>query len=151
MEKQFKKFLISLILSVCICNIGVSMISPAARQNVIMNSQIKTPAVVTSVRTIQNRKGNRTQLVKLDGLYNNAGIKYEAKCHNFKGIFPWDKPLIGGDVNYYPKKGQRVFVTINCPNGRITSMTIMDEDFENKLQQTPQQLKYNYSGAYFED
>ena len=72
---------------------GFSMISPKARLDVINKSQIKTPAVVTSVKTIYNRKGNRTQLVKLDGLYNNSGKKYEAKCYNFKGIFrgilPW--------------------------------------------------------------
>jgi hypothetical protein len=146
-----KKFLIYLILSVFICNIGFSMISPDARYNVIINSQIKTPAVVVSVKTIQNRKGNRIQLVKLDGLYNNSDKKYEAQCHNFKSIFPWDTPIVGGDVNYYPKKGQRVFVTIDRPNGKITSMTIMDEKFENKLQKTPQKLKYNYNGAYFEN
>ena len=146
-----KRVLISLILSVFVCNTGFAMISPKARQDVIINSQIKTPAVVTSVKTIQNRKGNRVQLVKLDGLYNNSGEKYEAECRNFKGIFPWDKPLIGGGVNYYPQKGQRVFVTIDHPNGKITSMTIMDEEFENKLQETPQELKYDYNGAYFED
>ena len=146
-----KKFVISLILSVFVCNIGVAMISPSARHDVIINSQIKTPAVVTSVKTIQNRKGNRVQLIKLDGLYNNSDKKYEAECRNFKGVFPWDTPIIGGDVNYYPQKGQRVFVTIDRPNGKITSMTIMDENFETKLQKTPQQLKYNYNGAYFED
>ena len=146
-----KKFLICLILMVFVCDTGFSMISPKARHDVITNSQIKTPAVVTSVKTIQNRKGNRVQLVKLDGLYNNSGEKYEAECRNFKGIFPWDTPLIGGDVNYYPKKGQRVFVTIDRPNGKITSMTIMNEEFENKLQKTPQKLNYDYNGAYFEE
>ena len=127
------------------------MISPKARHDVIVNSLIKTPAVVTSVKTIQNKKGNRVQLVKLDGLYDNSGKKYEVKCRNYKGVFPWDTPLIGGDVNYYPKKGQRVFVTIDHPNGKITSMTVMDEKFENRLQQKPQELKYDYNGAYFED
>ena len=127
------------------------MISPDARYNVIINSQIKTPAVVTSVKTIQNKKGNRVQLVKLDGLYDNSGKKYEVKCRNYKGIFPWDTPLIGGDVNYYPKKGQRVFVTIDHLNGKITSMTIMDKKFEDNLQRNPEKIKYNYYGAYFED
>ena len=28
---------------------------------------------------------------------------------------------------------------------------IMDNEFENKLQKTPQKLKYDYNGAYFED
>ena len=146
-----KKFLISLILSVFICNIGFSMISPTVRQDIINQSEIKTPAIVRSVKTIHNRKGNRTQLVVLEGLYNNSDKKYEAQCHNFKSIFPWDTPLVGGDVNYSPKKGQRVFVTIDRPNGKITSMTVMDKEFENKLQSVPQKLKFNYNGAYFED
>ena len=145
------KFLISLMVAFFICDIAFSMISPKARHDVIINSQIKTPAVVTGVKTIQNRKGNRVQRVNLDGLYDNSAKKYVVECRNFKRIFPWDTPLIGGNVNYYPKKGQRVFVTIDCPDGKITSMTIMDEKFEKKLQETPQKLKYNYNGAYFDD
>ena len=127
------------------------MISPKARLDIINNSQIKTPAVVKSIKTVQNRRGNRTQLVTLDGLYNNSDKKFEAKCHNFKGVLPWDVPEVGGGVNYTPKKGQRVFVTIDRQNGEITSVVMMDEEFENKLQTTPQKLKYNYNGAYFED
>ena len=127
------------------------MISPDARLNLINQSQIKTPAVVKSVKTIQNRRGNRTQLVKLTGLYNNSNKNFEAKCYNFRGIFPWDVPEVGGAVNYYPKRGQRVFVTIDRPNGEITSLVIMDSEFENKLQKTPQNLKYDYNGAYFKD
>ena len=150
-EKIMKKFLISSILSILICSAGFSMISPDARLDIINQSQIKTPAVVENVKTIQNRRGNRTQLVKLTGLYNNSNKKFEAKCYNFKGFFPWDVPEVGGYVNYYPKKGQRVFVTINRPNGEITSLVIMDSDFENKLQKTPQKLKYDYNGAYFKD
>ena len=146
-----KRYLFSLILSILICSIGVSMISPEARLNIINQSQIKTPAIVESVKTIQNRRGNRTQLVKLTGLYNNSNKKYEAKCYNYKGFFPWDVPEVGGSVNYSPKKGQRVFVTIDRPNGEITSMVVMDNEFEKKLQKTPQKLKYDYSGAYFKD
>lgn len=146
-----KKFLISLILSVFICNIGFSMISPTVRQDIINQSEIKTPAIVRSVKTIHNRKGNRTQLVVLEGLYNNSGKKYEAKCYNFKGVFPWDVPEVGGYIYYSPKNGQRVYVTIDRPNGEITSAVIMDEKFENKLQSVPQKLKFNYNGAYFED
>ena len=127
------------------------MISPKARLDIINQSQIKTPAVVESVKTIHNRRGNRTQLVKLTGLYNNSNKKFEAKCYNYKGFFPWDVPEVGGAVNYSPQKGQRVFVTIDHPSGEITSMVIMDNEFENKLQKTPQKLKYDYNGAYFED
>ena len=142
---------ISLTLLFFICNIGFSMIAPTARLEVINESKIKTPAVVKSVKTLYNRRGNRTQLVELDGLYNNSDKKYEAKCYNFKGVFPWDAPIVGGGVIYSPKKGQRVFVTIDHPNGEITSVVIMDKNFEDKLRKTPQKLKYNYNGAYFED
>ena len=146
-----KRYLFSLILSIFICSGGFSMISPDARLEIINQSQIKTPAVVESVKTIQNRRGNRTQLVKLTGLYNKSNKKYEAKCYNYKGFFPWDVPEVGGSVYYSPKKGQRVFVTIDHPNGEITSMVIMDSEFEKKLQKTPQKLKDDYSGAYFKD
>ena len=146
-----KRFLISLILSILICSGGFSMIAPEARLDIINQSQIKTPAVVESVKTINNRRGNRTQLVKLNGLYNNSNKKYEAKCYNYKGVFPWDAPEVGGSVYYSPQKGQRIFVTIDRPNGEITSVVIMSKEFEHKLQKTPQKLKYDYMGAYFED
>ena len=146
-----KRILISFSLLLFIGNCGFSMISPNAMLDLINKSEIKTPAVVKSIKTIQNKRGNRTQLVKLDGLYNYSGKKFEAKCHNFKGIFPWDIPFVGGIVNYTPKKGQRIFVTIDRPNGEITSVVIMDSEFENKLINTPQKLKYDYTGAYFED
>ena len=146
-----KRFFIGLTLSVFISNLGLSMIAPDAMLDIINESQIKTPAVVKSVKTIYNRKGNRTQLVELDGLYNNSDKKYKAKCYNFKAVFPWDVPIVGGGVMYSPKKGQRIFVTIDRPNGEITSVVIMDKKFEDKLQKTPQKLKYNYNGAYFED
>ena len=146
-----KRILISIILPIFICGGGFSMISPDARIDIINQSQIKTPAVVESVKTIQNRRGNRTQIVKLNGLYNNSNKKFEARCYNFKSIFPWDVPEVGGSVYYYPKKGQRIFVTIDRPNGEITSVVIMDKEFENKLQNVPQKLKYDYNGAYFED
>ena len=146
-----KRILISFSLLLFICNCGFSMISPNAMLDLINKSEIKTPAVVKSIKTIQNKRGNRTQLVKLEGLYNHSDKIFEAKCHNFKGIFPWDVPFVGGTVNYTPKKGQRVFVTIDHPNGEITSVVVMDKEFENKLINTPQKLKYSYTGAYFED
>ena len=127
------------------------MISPEAKLDIINRSQIKTPAVVESVKTIQNRRGNRTQIVKLKGLYNNSNKTFEAKCYNYNGIFPWDVPEVGGSAYYSPKKGQRIFVTIDRPNGEITSVVIMNKEFEEKLQNMPQKLKYNHSGAYFED
>ena len=146
-----RKILISLILSIFVCGSGFSMISPKNMLNIINQSQIKTPAVIKSVKTVQNRQGNRIQTVEFEGLYNNSGQKYEAKCHNFKSISPWNAPMVGGFKSYYPKKGQRVFVTIDYPKGEITSMVIMDDEFEKNLQTKPQALKYDCNGAYFED
>lgn len=145
-----RKIFLSLILSIFICSNGFSMISPMDMQQIIDQSQIKTPAVIKSVKTVQNRQGNRIQMVELQGLYNNAGQKYKAKCRNFKSILPWNAPMPDGFKSYSPKKGQRVFVTIDYPNGEITSMIEMDNDFEQKLQNEPQNLKYDCNGAYFE-
>lgn len=127
-----------------------SMISPENMLKEITNSKIKTPAIVKSVKTVQNQSGNRILEVKFEGLYENAGQKYEAKCRNFKKRFPLDVPLVGVK-SYNPKRGNRVFVTIDYNGGEITSLVKMDEKFEKNLQSSPQLLKFDSIGAYFEE
>ncbi len=145
-----KKSLLSIILSFFVCMNAGSMISPDAMMDIINQSQIKTPAVVKNVKTVQTHRGTRIQMVEFEGLYENSGKTYNAKCHNFKSFYPWDVPTTGGPKYYYPKKGERVFVTISYQGGEITSMIIMDKNFEKKYKSNPKAVKYDCNGAYFE-
>ena len=131
-------------------NANVSaMIAPEYMLENINNSKIKTPAVIKNVKTIKNDGGNRTQKVTFEGLYTNENIVYEGICHNFKKRMPWNVPMLGLRF-YYPKKGERVFVTIEKDGGEITSLILMDKTFENKIKNYPSKIKYDSSGAYFE-
>ena len=126
-----------------------AMIPPEYMLENIKNSQIKTPAVIKKVKTIKNVRGNRTQRVIFSGLYDNENKVFEGICHNFKKKVPWNVPDVGLRL-YNPKKGERVFVTVERNGGEITSLVIMDEDFEEKIQKTPSKIKYDSLGAYFE-
>ena len=126
------------------------MISPDAMTKIINQSQIKTPAVVENVKTIQTNRGVRIQMVEFKGLYYNSGKTYTAKCHNYKSINPWNVPTTGGPRYYYPKKGERVFVTIDRDGGEITSLKKMDSEFEAKLKVNKDAIKYDCNGAYFD-
>ena len=144
-----KKFLLLSVVLFFVQNLGFSMIPPEYMIEDINNSKIKSPAIVKKVKTIKNYKGNRTQKVTFEGLYQNAGVIYEGTCHNFKSILPWNIPMLGSKF-YYPKKGERVYVTIYSNGGAITSLVNMDENFEKRIQKTPSEIKFDSSGAYFE-
>ena len=127
-----------------------AMIPPKYMLENINNSKIKTPAVVKSVKTISNNRGNRTQRVVFEGLYYNSGKEYEATINNFqKRLFFRDFPVVG--IRFYKvNKGDRVFVTIQANGMPVTSLIFMDEDFEKKLKENPKAVKYDCNGAYFE-
>ena len=128
-----------------------SMIAPEEMKHNIENSEIKTPAVVKKVTTLQSNNGYRIQEVYFEGLYDNAGKKYTAKCHNVGENNRYAMKTVGGPRKYNPKVGQRVFVTIDTNGGEITSMVIMDKDFENRVMSNIKYVKYNCDGAYIEE
>lgn len=138
--------------SILFLSVGTSfsMIAPSEMQHNIEKSEIKTPAVVKKVTTMQTNGGYRIQTVEFDGLYNNKGKKYTAKCHNIKENSRY-KIITGGPRKYNPKAGQRVFVTIDKDGGEITSMVIMDKTFEDKVRSNIQNIKFDCDGAYFEE
>ena len=127
------------------------MVSPKEMQYSIEKSEIKTPAVVKKVTTLQSDKGYRIQKVYFEGLYGNSGQKYTAKCHNLKENNRYTTKTVGGPRKYNPQKGQKVFVTIDKEGGEITSMVVMDKDFEEKVKTNIKNLKFDCDGAYFEE
>lgn len=127
-----------------------AMLPPEYMLDDINKSKIKTPAVVKKVKTIERKRGNRVQKVTFTGLYQNEGAVYEGTCINFNGKMPWTIPIVGSRF-YYPKKGERVFVTIMYDGGEITSLVIMDEKFEKAVKENPSAIKYDSSGAYLKE
>ena len=97
-----------------------------------------------------NKPGSAEILVKFEGLYDRKGESFEAKCHNFDTESPYTN-MYKEPRKYVPKKGANVYVTIDKNGGEITSMVNMDKDFEQKLQKTPDKIKYDCNGAYFEE
>ena len=144
-----KRFLFITTLFIFGCTSAFAELSPEYMLNRIKDSEIKTPAKIVSVKTLQSKKDYKIQLVQFEGLYENEGKIFKAKCHNFLEEPPqtasFDEPR-----RYVPQKSSRVFVTIDKNNGEITSMVNMDEAFEKKLKNTPQKLKFDCNGAYFE-
>ena len=123
-------------------------LSPDYMLNQINTSKIKTPAKVTSVKTLQSKKGYKIQLVKFKGLYGNEGKIFEAKCHNFDT----EPPVSSNDPRkYQPQRGDKVFVTVDQNGGEITSMVYMDEKFEQNFKNNSQKIKFDCYGAYFEE
>ena len=123
-------------------------LSPDYMLSEINNSQIKSPAKIIGIKTLQSKKGYKIQLVKFKGLYENSDNTFEAKCHNFD-IEP---PLSSKEPRkYQPQRGDKVFVTIDKNGGEITSMVKMNKNFENNLLKIPQNIKFDCNGAYFEE
>ena len=145
-----KKIIFLIILILTGCGFVFAELSPEYMLNRINNSEIKTAAKIKSVKTIQSKKGYKIQLVKFEGLYENEGKIFEAKCHNYTEEPPVASS-IGEPRRYIPQKNSKVFVTIDKNGGEITSMVNMDESFEKRLQKSPKKIRYDCNGAYFEE
>ena len=146
-----KKILSTLSILFLSAGLSFSMIAPGEMKHKVEKSEIKTPAVVKKVTTLQTNGGYRIQKVDFEGLYDNEGKKYTAKCHNIKENSRYKMTTSGGPRKYNPKTGQRVFVTIDKDGGEITSMVVMDETFEDKVRSNIKNIKFDCDGAYFEE
>jgi hypothetical protein len=98
----------------------------------IDESQIKAEAQILHVKVVDKteykiQKEITFRLIKSDG-------KVKPK-EQFKGwcYSATDKPLVGGEIYYYPKVGQRVYVTLATKGGKVTSLKTLHVDMQKEL------------------
>ena len=126
-----------------------ALMPPEYLKESVQKSQIKTPAIVKKIKQIENKKGNRLIQVYFESMYQTPPYYFSGTCWTYKSRTPWDVPMTG-PVFYYPRKNQKVFVTIAADGGSITSFVEMNEKFIENLKTYPERLKFGAFGAYFD-
>jgi len=98
-----------------------AVMPPSYYKKMIEESQIKAEALVLHVKITDKteykiQKEITFKLIKSDG-------KVKPK-EQFKGwcYSATDKPLVGGEIYYYPKVGEKVYVTLSTKGGKVTSL-----------------------------
>lgn len=114
-------------------------------------SKIKATAVVKSVETIERTKRSTFKKVvfELTHPFSDAvPATFSGTCYSVD--HSWQEPGAGGTIHHYPRKGERVYVTVSADGGSITSYTPVDETLEKMFIQNPGKIRYGMGKAYLE-
>jgi hypothetical protein len=114
-------------------------------------SKIKATAVVTSVEIIERTKRSTSKKVVFElrhSFSDSVPATFSGTCYSVD--HSWQEPGAGGTIYHYPKKGQRVYVTISADGGSITSYTAIDEALEGMFIENPGKISYGMGKAYLE-
>lgn len=114
-------------------------------------SKIKATAVVTSVEIIERTKQSTSKKVVFELRHpfsDSVPATFSGTCYSIDHA--WQEPGAGGTIYHYPKKGQKVYVTISADGGSITSYAAIDETLEKMFIQNPGKIRYGMGKAYLE-
>jgi hypothetical protein len=137
-------FIIGVILFIVAIHAGAHAVMPPSHyQREIEESKIKAIAVVEAVRQVNNGKRYSVQeaVFKLEGAYSkNIPERFSGRCLSV--LHKRQKPGVGGEIYFYPRKGDRVFVTVSDDGGSITSYTPMTPKLEAALKNDPESIVF---------
>jgi len=114
-------------------------------------SKIKATAVVISVEIIERTERSTFKKVvfALRHSFSDAvPTTFSGTCYSID--HSWQEPAAGGTIYHYPRKGEKVYVTIGADGGSITSYTAVDETLEKMFIQNPGKIRYGMGKAYLE-
>lgn len=115
-------------------------------------SVIKAIAVVEEVKVIErtwhyNRK--KVLFRTEQGVTGGTPAVFAGYCSSVDHF--WQRQKVGGDILYYPRKGDRVFVTVSADGGSITSYTPLTPEIERAAKKYPQKIRFSFGNAIIEE
>jgi putative transposon-encoded protein len=78
---------------------------------------------------------------KIEAVFNGT-------CRSIDTPFQKSHGMVGPNVYFSPRAGQRVYVTITDPGGEITSLTPVTPELEKALRTAPETVRYGVSRAF---
>jgi hypothetical protein len=97
-------------------------------------SRIKAVAVVeeVTIRTETNRATGKEVLFRLERSFGEGTPRqFRGSCASVD--HPWQRPMAGGTLYFYPQKGARVLITVSDNGGPITSYTPLNDELNAEL------------------
>lgn len=122
-----------------IAKYSLAVLPPDVYKERAKESDIKAIAVVKDIKTTAHNKGVNSKKVTFTLIKsfsgNNVPENFYGHCSSFEPYF-WErqKPMVGGTIYHYPKKGSKVFVTVTQNNGLITTYSVLTHEIEQELQ-----------------
>ena len=144
-----KIILLQLLLFI-LCTKAMAVLPPSHYQKEALQSGIKAIAVVDDVSVIDETKRYTSKKVtfRLEQSFSEGEIpdSFTGSCVSVDHT--WQEPGVGGEIYYYPGKGERVFVTIASDGGPITSYTPLTPQLEAAMTKSPEEIRYKMGKAY---
>jgi hypothetical protein len=145
---RFQSIIGAVIIFVSIGTCVDAVMPPAHYRQLAERSKIKAIAVVEAVRLVNNGKRYSIQdaVFKLETRFSeDVPERFSGTCYSV--LHKWQKPGVGGKIYYYPKKGDRVFVTVSDDGGSITSYTRLTPKLEATLKNDPESIVFGMGDA----
>ncbi len=123
------KYFIWLVLASSLC---FGVMPPSHYKKMIEQSQIKAEAKMVSVKVTNKTKYKITKEITFRLIKSDGEIKPK---NQFKGwcYSAGKKMMVGGDKYYYPKEGERVYVTLSSEGGMVTSLETLASEMQKEL------------------
>jgi len=118
-------------------NIAYAALSPKYYEKATEESKIKATAIVKSVKVLNHHRAVDYKKVTFSLIKSfgpeKAPEKFTGRCESVNRRWLEKPPIVGPAIYYYPKKNEKVYVTIAGNDGAITSYTKLTPELEKSL------------------
>ena len=123
------KYLVWLFLVSSLC---FGVMPPSYYKKQIEESQIKAEALVLHVKVTDKTKYKIQKEITFKLIKSDGKVKPQEQ---FKGwcYSATDEPLVGGEKYFYPRVGDRVYVTLSTKGGKVTSLKTLQRDMQKEI------------------
>ena len=142
------RIMVLLILALSLSTPALAVRHPRHYQRQAEESKIKAIAIVERVKETQKGKRYSTQRVTfrlVQPFEEDIPQAFMGYCSAV--LHKWQRPGVGGEIYFYPRKGDRVLVTVSRDGGFITSYTRVTPKLEKALNEDPESVVFGMGEA----
>jgi tetratricopeptide (TPR) repeat protein len=150
---QARRFLLSfLILLSFTCLKAPGVMPPEVYNKKAKESKIKAIAVVKEIKVMDTHDGVEEKLVTF-ALQKSFSSDFISNDFMGTCLTPvkGSKPMPGKAIYFYPRVGEKVFVSILGNGGEITSYTLMSEGLQKALKTSPDKITFSMGKVLVND
>ena len=145
----------AVILGICMVSArAFAVLPPKVYEKLAEESKVKATAFVKSVQVIGHYNGVDEKVVAFKLIKSFGEVTppetFKGRCKSVNK--KWHEfgrgPGVGGDIYYYPRRGERVYVTISDNGSYITSFTRLNPGLQKALDSDPGSVKTRMGTAY---
>ncbi len=149
--KHYWACTLSLIFLLAVSPPSYGVMPPEHYSRMAEQSSIKAVAIVESVEVLETtRQNTRKKAVFLlkHSFSDDIPENFSGTCCSVD--FPWQNPMAGGTIYFYPEAGDLVYVTVAKDGGSITSYTHINDALESLFIDNPDRIRYGMGNAWLD-